>query len=123
MSLVFEEETYKIIGCCFEVHSSLGRGFKENVYKDALVVEFNKKQIPFEKEKSYKIIYKGIQLQHYYVADFVLYDKIILEIKAMEFISETHVKQTINYLAVSNLKVALLVNFGCDSLKYRRVIL
>jgi GxxExxY protein len=123
MKLLFEDLTYKIIGCCIEVHKTLGKGFGEIVYKDALVIEFGKKQMPFEREKQYKIEYKGIILPHYYIADFVLYDKIILEIKAIETLSNSHIKQTLNYLAASNLKLALLVNFGEDSLKYKRIIL
>jgi GxxExxY protein len=123
MNLLFEDLTYKIIGCCMEVHKILGKGFNEIVYKDAVVIEFNKNQVPFEREKQYKIEYKGIILPHYYIADFVLYNKIILEIKAIEALSNSHIKQSLNYLAASNIKIALLVNFGEDSLKYKRIIL
>jgi len=118
MKLLYEDLTFKIIGSCMEVHKILGKGFSETVYKDALVIEFNKNQMPFEREKQYKIEYKGIILPHYYIADFVLYDKIILEIKAIETLSSGHIKQTLNYLAASNIRIALLVNFGEDSLKY-----
>ena len=123
MNLIDEELTYKIIGCCMEVHKSLGKGFNEIVYKDALQYEFNKNKISFEREKEFQIGYKEITLPHKYFADFIVFDKIILEIKAIESITNSHIKQTLNYLAASKLKVGLIINFGEDSLKYKRVIL
>ncbi|OGU65244.1 MAG: NADH:ubiquinone oxidoreductase [Stygiobacter sp. RIFOXYA12_FULL_38_9] len=123
MNLIDEELTYKIIGCCIEVHKSLGKGFNEIVYKDALQYEFNKNKISFEREKEFQIGYKEITLPHKYFADFIVFDKIILEIKAIETITNSHIKQTLNYLAASKLKVGLIINFGEDSLKYKRVIL
>ncbi len=123
MNLIDEELTYKIIGCCMEVHKSLGKGFNEIVYKDALQYEFNKNKIPFEREREFQIVYKEITLPHKYFADFIVFDKIILEIKAIESITNSHIKQTLNYLAASKLKVGLIINFGEDSLKYKRVIL
>jgi GxxExxY protein len=123
MKLLYEDLTYKIIGCCMEVHKILGKGFSEVVYKDALVIEFNKNLMPFEREQQYKIDYKGTILPHYYIADFVLYNKIILEVKAIESLLSGHIKQTLNYLAASNIRIALLVNFGEDSLQYKRIIL
>jgi len=121
MNLIDEELTYKIIGCCIEVHKSLGKGFNE--IKDALQYEFNKNKISFEREKEFQIGYKEITLPHKYFADFIVFDKIILEIKAIETITNSHIKQTLNYLAASKLKVGLIINFGEDSLKYKRVIL
>ena len=123
MNLIDEELTYKIIGCCIEVHKSLGKGFNEIVYKDALQYEFNKNKISFEREKEFQIGYKEITLPLKYFADFIVFDKIILEIKAIETITNSHIKQTLNYLAASKLKVGLIINFGEDSLKYKRVIL
>ena len=123
MNLIDEELTYKIIGCCIEVHKSLGKGFNEIVYKDALQYAFNKNKISFEREKEFQIGYKEITLPHKYFADFIVFDKIILEIKAIETITNSHIKQTLNYLAASKLKVGLIINFGEDSLKYKRVIL
>lgn len=105
------------------VHNELGKGFLEVVYKDALQYELEKESIPFEREKGYRIEYKGEVLEHYYIADFVVYDKIILEIKATAGIIENNLKQTLNYLAVSKVKLALIVNFGENSLKYKRIIL
>jgi GxxExxY protein len=88
-----------------------------------LVIEFSKNQIPFEREKLYNIEYKGVILPHYYVADFVVYDNIVMEVKAVECLTESHIKQSLNYLAASSLKLALLINFGESSLKHKRIIL
>jgi GxxExxY protein len=120
--LIYKEEFYKIIGICMEVHRLLGRGFLEIIYKDALEYEFNKNNIPFEREKEYKIPYKEIILQHKYYADFVVFDKIILEVKAVNGIIDDFIKQTLNYLSASNNKLGIIVNFGEDSLKYKRLV-
>ncbi len=121
--LIYREESYKIIGLCMEVHGILGKGHSEVVYKDALEYELTSNQIPFSREKSYKIEYKNIVLPRVYNADFVVYDKIILELKAVESLTSGHIKQTLNYLAASGLKLGLLVNFGEDSLNHKRIVL
>jgi GxxExxY protein len=121
--LIYKEETFKIIGACMEVHRELGKGHNEVIYKDALDYECGCKQIPFAREKPYRIHYKTIVLPHNYRADFVVFDKILLEAKAVEGLTESHVKQVLNYLAASKLKLGLLVNFGEDSLAWKRVIL
>lgn len=121
--LFFKEECYKIIGACMKVHRELGSGFLEPVYHEALVVEFNKQGIPFESEKVFKIIYSGVELKSTYVADFVCYDKIVLEIKATSSLSDAHVSQLLNYLKASGMQIGLLVNFGEASLKYQRCVL
>lgn len=123
MELIFKEESYQIIGCCFEVHKELGKGFNEIVYKDALEIEFRKKQIFYQREKEFRIEYKGIEIPHKYYADFVVLEKIILEIKAIEKLTSSNIKQTLNYLASSKLKLGILVNFGADSLQHQRIIL
>lgn len=120
--ILFKEESYKIIGACFEVHKILGHGFKEAVYKDALELEFDKIDMPFKREKSYSIIYKEQKLKHYFVADFVVHDNIILEIKAGNYIGEPYLKQTLNYLKASGLRLGIVINFGSPSLEYQRVI-
>lgn len=120
--ILFKEESYKIIGACFEVHKVLGHGFKETVYKDALELEFIKSEVPVEREKPYTIIYKEQQLKHFFVADFVVYDTIILEIKIGTYIGEPYLKQTLNYLKASGLRLGIVVNFGTPSLEYQRVI-
>ncbi len=97
----FQEDSFKIIGLCMEVHKILGKGLSEIVYKDALEFELKSKKIPFERERKYEVVYKGTILPHYYFADFVIDDKIIVEIKAQEGVLEEHYCQVINYLAVS----------------------
>lgn len=98
-----KEESYKIIGIAMEVHRQLGGGFSEIVYKDALVEELEIQGVPYAREREFSVNYKGIQLPHKFYADFVVYDKIILEVKAKKGIIEEHYNQVINYLAVSKL--------------------
>lgn len=117
-----QELTYKIIGMAMEVHRYLGNGFAEIVYKDALVEEFNRAGIYYERERKFEIEYKGIILPHYYFADFVVDSDVILEVKAQEGIHDQAVPQVINYLAVSKLRSGLILNFGEQSLKFRRVV-
>ena len=121
--LIYKKESYKIIGICMEVHRILGKGHSEIIYKDAIEYELKLAEIPYSREKKYKIDYKDIILKHSYNADFVVYDKIILEVKAIETLTNSNIKQTLNYLASSKLKLGLLVNFGEDSLKYKRIVL
>ena len=121
--IIYKEESFKIIGLCMEVHNNLGKGFLEIVYKDALEYEFKKNNIPFEREKEFEVNYKDIILPHKFYADFVVFDKIILEVKGMTGIADEHIAQTLNYLKVSVCKLGLIVNFGELSLQYKRVVL
>ena len=122
-NLIYKEEAFKIIGICMEVHRELGKGFNETVYGDALEIEFIHNNINYSRESKYSISYKGNILPHQYKADFIIDNKIVLEIKAIECLTTSHIKQTLNYLAVSKLKLGLLINFGEDSLKYKRIVL
>lgn len=106
-----------------EVHNQLGKGFNEIVYADALEIELIDNNISYSREKKYAINYKGNVLAHKYQADFIIEDKIVLELKAIESLNPAHIKQTLNYLAVSQLKLGLLINFGEESLKYKRIVL
>ena len=121
--LLYEEESYQIIGCCMEAHRLLGRGHHEVIYKDALEFEFGLNKIPFEREKPFKIQYKTTILPRSYKADFVVFGRILLEIKAIECLIKSNVKQTLNYLAATKLRLGLLVNFGEDSLAFQRIVL
>lgn len=121
--LYLRDESYKIIGICMEVHKILGKGHSEKVYGDALEYEFQRNEIPYNRELRYNIAYKDIVLPSYYFADFVIFDEIILELKAIATLTTSEIKQTLNYLAASKNKLGLLVNFGEDSLKYKRIIL
>ncbi len=121
--LLHKDLSYKIIGACMEVHKFLGKGFNEIVYGDALEIEFQNINIDYKREEKYHIAYKGIILPHFYIADFVIEDKIILEIKAIKELEDRHINQTLNYLAASKLRIGLLINFGELSLTYKRLIL
>lgn len=121
--LILESEAYEIVGLCMEVHRNLGHGFSEIVYKDALEYEFRKNNIPFVREKEFKVHYKDIILPHHFYADFVILDSIILEVKSTSQLTKSHYAQVINYLAVSGLPLGLLINFNEDSLKYKRFVL
>jgi GxxExxY protein len=121
--LLYEHESFRTIGMCMEVHRELGKGHDEVIYKDALEYECRIQQVPFARETPYQIQYKTIILPHAYRADFVVFDKILLETKAVERLTDSHVKQVLNYLAASKLKLGLLVNFGEDSLAWKRVVL
>ena len=122
MGLYREEETFKIIGICMNVHNYLGPGLLEVVYKDALEIEFKENNIQFEREKEFFIEYKGKILNHKFYADFVVLDKIIIEIKSTDSLHEKHISQCLNYLHVSGHRLALLVNFNKTSLEYKRII-
>ena len=121
--IYLKEEVFKIIGLCMEVHRILGKGHNEVIYKDALEYELRLNNIPFEREKEYKIQYKDFILPRKYNADFVVFNEIIFEVKAISQLSISDTKQTLNYLASSKNKLGLLVKFGEDSLKYKRIIL
>ena len=105
-----------------EVHSNLGIGFKEAVYKDALEVEFERLTIPFIREKQFRIEYKGIILSHKYFADFILFDSIVLEVKSAAVIVDRFVAQTINYLKASGIRLGIIGNFGEKSFTCKRVV-
>lgn len=105
-----------------EVHKNLGAGFLEIVYKEALEFELKEMNIKYEREKEYAVKYKSNHLKHKFYADFVVFGNIILEIKSVKNIHEAHISQAINYLKVSTNRVALIVNFGEESLTYKRIV-
>ena len=120
--IIYKEESYKIIGACMKVHSELGPGFLEAVYQEALEREFIKQRIQFERHKKLTIYYDGEPLKKYYMADFVCYDSIVVELKATQGFFKNQYEQTGNYLKAINLKLGLLVNFGTSSLTYKRIL-
>jgi GxxExxY protein len=122
-SIIYKSESYKLMGIMFDIHSNLGKGFSEIVYKDAIEYELEKSLIFFEREKEYNVKYKDVFLKHKFYADFVLFDKIILEVKCCNSISDSHIAQAMNYLKVSNNKLAIIVNFNNNSLEYKRIVL
>jgi GxxExxY protein len=121
--LLYKDEIFKLVGFCMEIHRELGKGHDEIIYKDALVVELQRAVIPFNRERRYEVIYKGVVLPHLYRADFLVWEKILFEGKAVEKLTDAHVRQVLNYLAASKLELGLLVNFGSDSLEWKRVVL
>lgn len=120
--MLYKDECCDIIGACMEVHRELGTGFLEPVYQEALEIELDMQEIPFEREKLLHILYKKRKLKKEYVADFVCFDKIIVEIKAVEEIIPKHISQVLNYLKATGLKLGLLINFGEESLTWKRII-
>lgn len=117
-----KHETNLIIGTGIEIHKELGCGFLEIVYKDAFECEFYTRDISYVREKKYDVAYKGVTLPHKFYADFVVFDKIILEVKAKDGIPPEDMAQTINYLKCSGCKVGLILNFGKVKLDIRRVV-
>lgn len=106
-----------------EVHKALGPGFLEAVYQEALALELAEADIPFVKEKVLDIHYKGKLLEKKYVADYMCFNEVIVELKAVESLSPDHLAQVLNYLKATGKKIGLLINFGSRSLQYKRVIL
>lgn len=120
--LLYAKEAFEIIGAAMEVHRILGHGFLELVYQESLAIELKNRNILFEREKLLKINYKGQELQQYYKADFVCYDEIIVELKALSELNSDHDAQVLNYLKATGLRLGLLINFGTTSLQYKRLV-
>ena len=120
--IILKDESYNIIGACMAVHRELGCGFLEAVYQEALEEEFKLRSIPYVREQLLTITYKGKLLSKNYQADFICYENIIVELKALSELNTTHQSQLINYLKVTNIKLGLLVNFGRRSLETKRVV-
>jgi len=121
-NVIFPQESYDIIGAAMKVHSALGCGFTEKVYQDALAVEFTGSGIPFQREVELHVIYNEVELPSTYIPDFICYDKIIVELKAVRELDDMHRSQAYNYAKVSGYQLALLINFGEPSLTYERLV-
>jgi len=111
IELIYKEESYKIIGACFEVYKEMGCGFLEPVYQECLEKELTLQGIPFDAQKIVALNYKGQKLDKVYKPDFFCYDKIIVEIKAVSTLNNEFRAQTINYLHATNMRLGLLINF------------
>ncbi len=121
--LLLKEQVYAIVGAAIEVHRELGDGFLEEVYQEALELELTDRGIPFEAQKPMQISYKGRALKKKYVADFVCYGQIIVEIKAVECLIKKHQSQILNYLNATKLRVGVLANFGSTgTLEWKRLV-
>jgi GxxExxY protein len=110
--MIYPDECYAIQGAIFDVYTEIGCGFLEAVYQECLEREFRRQNIPFESQKMFRLHYKGELITPVYVADFVCYEKIIVEIKAISEVAPIHKAQVLNYLKMSRLKLGLLANFG-----------
>ncbi|KXB09394.1 hypothetical protein AKJ60_00345 [candidate division MSBL1 archaeon SCGC-AAA385M11] len=117
-----DQQTYKIIGAAMEVHRELGCGFLEAVYQEALEREFAIQRIPYTSQANIGIEYKGSLLNKTYQPDFICYEDIIVEIKAISSLTSGDQSQMINYLKAAKLNRGLLINFGAPSLQYRRFV-
>jgi len=117
----YKDLTGKIIGAALEVHSTLGCGFLESVYEEALAVEFDLHGIPFKRQKSLDVFYKGKFVKHF-VSDFFVDKVILVELKAVRKLTPVDLAQLLSYLKATDLKIGLLLNFGAHSLRYKRVV-
>ena len=112
MSLLYPELSYNIRGAVYEVYKTLGPGLLENVYQEAIALEFELREIPFETKKKLHLEYKGNRLRQTYELDFLCYDKIILELKSVESLAKIHFAQLENYLRLTGCRLGMLVNFN-----------
>ena len=119
--ILYKELSYAIVGAAMEVHRILGPGFLESVYQAALAHEFTLRGIPFEQFRRLPVMYKGTLVGDY-IADFVVNNQIIVEIKAVSSLNDAHEAQALNYLAATGFRLALLINFGAESLQRKRVV-
>ena len=120
--LLYEKESYSIIGAAIAVHKELGHGFLEAVYQEALEKEFQLSLIPYKREFPLKIFYKNEPLEKTYITDFICYDNIIVELKALNAITNEHQSQLINYLTATKLKLGIIINFGKPSIEHKRIV-
>jgi GxxExxY protein len=118
-----DPRTYAVIGAAMEVHSELGCGFLEPVYQEAVAIEFAQRGVPFKAEVDVPVAYKGRTLNACYRADFICYDSVVVELKALRRLTGTEESQLLNYLKATGLQVRLLLNFGSRSLEHRRLVL
>lgn len=118
-----DPRTYKIIGAAMEVHRQLGCGFLEPIYQEAFALELKSREIPYSREQRFPVSYKGRYLQNHYRPDFICFDSVIVELKALSSLSSVEESQIINYLKVTGYHTGLLLNFGGKSLQQRRFVL
>ena len=120
--ILYKEESFAIVGACMKVHRTLGAGFLEAVYEEALEREFQNLKIPFKRQVKLDLYYGNQKLTKQYRADFICYDEIIVEIKAVSLIPTAFYVQLQNYLKCTNIELGMLINFGTSSLTYKRMI-
>ena len=124
VDLLLKDEVYAVVGAAMEVYYTLGVGFLEPVYQEAIAIEMNGRGIPYVREQKLQIVYKGIYLDKYYFADFVCYDQILVELKSVNRLTSIDEGQIINYLRITGKHVGLLINFGArPKLEWKRYVL
>jgi GxxExxY protein len=121
--VIYKDESYRIIGACFEVYKEMGCGFLEPVYQECLEIELDKQSLPFKRKIELTLTYRSKPLESKYIPDFILFDKIILEIKAVKELNDEFRAQVHNYLKATGYRLGLLVNFGhFPKLEYERIV-
>ena len=120
--IIYKDESYAIVGACMKVHRALGPGFLEAVYEEVVEKEFIVQNIPYKRQVRLDLYYEGVQLKKHYRADFVCYDRIIVELKAVTHIPSVLYAQLQNYLKCTNMELGMLINFGTPSLTYKRIV-
>lgn len=123
MELLHKDLTGKILGAAMEVHTELGCGFLEAIYQEAFEHELKLKQMAFIRQKPHRVTYKGIVLRHPYVPDLIVEAKVVVDLKAIRELGPIEEAQMINYLKITGLEVGLIINFGCKSLEWKRLVL
>ena len=121
--LIYRDESYKIMGACFEVYKEKGCGFTEPVYQECLEIEFGRQGIPFAAQPKLELEYKGTKLEQFFIPDFVCFGSIIVELKALSKLIDEHRAQVLNYLHAMNFRLGLLINFGhYPKVEYERIV-
>ena len=121
--LIYKQEVFQIVGAAMNVHRYFGPGFTEKVYQEALQVVFQKQEIPYKRENPIRAKYHDIELNAEFVPDFICYNDIVVELKAVKELDDIHRSQAINYGKVAGTKLSLLINFGEPSLRYERYVI
>ena len=119
--LIYPQEAYEIIGAAMAVHNAIGRGFTEKVYQEALAIEFQERGLPFQREMEIHAVYKGVTLSATFIPDFICYDKIIVELKAVKELEDAYRAQALNYAKISDMRLSILINFGEQRLVAERL--
>jgi len=122
MDLLFKELRYKIIGCAMEVHNTIGHGFRERTYENALKVEFKEKNISFSSQEEFQVLYKGKVVDNF-IPDLIIEDKVILELKVVDIVNDDHIGQIMNYLKITGLQIGIIINFKHPELEWKPIIL
>lgn len=124
MEILFKDEVYNIVGYCINIWKTLGYGFSEVIYKDAMEVEFIENEFPHKRENEIPVYYKSNLLRHKFIPDFTLFDSIIVEVKSCEEgINNQTISQTLNYLKASGCRIGLIINFGKSKMEYKRLVM